>query len=409
MFVCLTPFLFPFSSAWIIKSSSISKVQRLGAGGFGEVWRAKYDGQVAVIKIVKPTNKDGSALDSDKARKLLSTLQKEVEYLSTLSHPNVVRVYGKTDTGDGMVMEYIHGGDLRGWLVRAAERCVSAETTVCVFVEGLRLLHDTACGMAFLHEKDVLHCDLKPLNILLGISPDGERQQAKVADLGVSQRFDASSPPTGVGGTRSYMAPEVACEAWAWEGDVLFSKGLVSSAASSSASTGGTGRGSHVTPTDDSTGTSTVSGGEPEPVPASTPSPPLATPSTPTVPNLAKPPAPTAAPPPSHPITLAIDVWAFGIMLSCLLSMCPKAWKAASPDRQSLTVPDHVIGAVAEVKRRSKVDVTELMRQCLSRSPSSRPLFEEVAFDLKTAVGWFSRHRHEEEDKINVGESKADA
>ena len=89
--------------------------------------------------------------------------------------------------------------------------------------------------------------------------------------------------------------------------------------------------------------------------------------------------------------------------------MCPKAWKAASQDRQSLTVPVHVIEAVAEVKRRSKVDVVELMRQCLSRSPSSRPLFEEVAFDLETAVGWFDTGRHEEEDELGVEESKADA
>ena len=270
----------------------------------------------------------------------MATLEKEVEFLCTLSHPNVVRVFGKTDTEPGMVMEYVPGGDLKRWITAARVRCqTNPSSTYDELVEGLRLLHGVACGMRYLHEHMVVHCDLKPMNVLLGLSPDGKRQQARVADFGMATRYNPSTPVERTDGTTSYMAPEAKWERWEWFGDHLFGKGLTKDEDSS------------------------------------------------TLPDVS---SPSAAPSPVVPgpilMTPAIDVWSFGVTLSCVVSIEPRAWTSASDHRQSVVVSGEAIGALEEVKRRFGLDVVGLLQRCLSRLPLGRPSFDEIVRELEAVV-----------------------
>lgn len=97
--------------------------------------------------------------------------------------------------------------------------------------------------------------------------------------------------------------------------------------------------------------------------------------------------APTPVIPGPVPIAPAIDVWSFGVTLSCVVSMEPRAWRSASDHRQSLIVSREAIAAVEELKSRFGLGVVRLLQRCLSRSPSSRPSFEDIAKELEAVVG----------------------
>ncbi len=171
---------------------------RLGAGGMGEVYRARdtnLERDVA-IKILP-----ASADEDDDARK---RFRREAKTLCRLNHPNIAVLHDfVTEAGrDYLVMEFIDGISLDDKLAAGAipER------------EVLRLGIQLAEGVAAAHERGIIHGDLKPAN--LRVTPDG---WLKVLDFGLARqiaslRGDAVSQTLsqigGVAGTLRYMAPE---------------------------------------------------------------------------------------------------------------------------------------------------------------------------------------------------------
>src|SRR5580700_4907889 len=189
---------------------------KLGAGGMGEVYRArdtKLDRDVA-IKVLPP------ALAEDPER--LARFEREAKVLASLNHPNIAQIYGIEDRA--LVMELVEGKTLEGPL--------PLET-------ALNYARQIADALEAAHEKNIIHRDLKPANIM--ITPAGV---VKVLDFGlaaVAQTSDPSNPaisptltisPTRAGmilGTAAYMSPEQArgkavdkrADVWAF-GVVLF-------------------------------------------------------------------------------------------------------------------------------------------------------------------------------------------
>jgi serine/threonine protein kinase/WD40 repeat protein len=173
----------------------------LGAGGMGEVYRArdtKLDREVA-IKILP------AAVSGDPER--LARFEREAKVLASLNHPNIAQIYGFEESGDGcaLIMELVPGQTLKGPL--------PLETT-------LNYARQIADALEAAHEKGIVHRDLKPANIM--ITPDGV---VKVLDFGLAaqMRDNASANPetsptftinaTQAGvilGTAPYMAPEQA-------------------------------------------------------------------------------------------------------------------------------------------------------------------------------------------------------
>ena len=185
-------------------------VAAIGAGGMGEVYRAR-DTRLkrdVALKILP----ESFASDPDR----LARFQREAELLASLNHPNIAGIYG-LEEGDGtraLVMELVEGETL-------ADRIAAGPIPLH---EALPIARQIAEALEAAHEQGIIHRDLKPANVKM--RPDGT---VKVLDFGLAKALeptsargtDATASPTittpammtGVGtilGTAAYMAPEQA-------------------------------------------------------------------------------------------------------------------------------------------------------------------------------------------------------
>jgi dipeptidyl aminopeptidase/acylaminoacyl peptidase len=176
----------------------------LGAGGMGEVYRAK-DTRLGREIAVKVLPED---LASDRER--LARFEQEARAASALNHPNILTVYdiGSEEGRSYIAMELVEGKSLREIL----------DSGPLPLRKGLDLAAQIADGLAKAHSAGIVHRDLKPENVML--SKDGF---AKILDFGLAKlapttREDLSSLPTSapettpgvVLGTVGYMSPEQA-------------------------------------------------------------------------------------------------------------------------------------------------------------------------------------------------------
>lgn len=183
-------------------------VEIIDSGGMGSVYRATDlldDNRPIALKVIRDQPTGHSSLagrepsTSLDTQQLLDSFQREAELLANLRHPSIVKyvLHGRTSSGAPyLAMEWIEGEDLKAKLRR--EPLTVAQTLRL----GLRL----AEGLAAAHRVGVIHRDIKPSNILL---PDGNVDQAKIADFGIAQftQFVLIR-----GGTPGYMAPELHLE-----------------------------------------------------------------------------------------------------------------------------------------------------------------------------------------------------
>ena len=214
-------------------------VAPLGAGGMGEVYRARDTklGRDVALKILPDT----LAQDSDR----VARFKREAQVLAALNHPHIAAIYGfeeapSASSGQAgstrfLVLELVEGETLADRLKR---RPIPVDETIVI-------ARQIAEALAEAHEKGIIHRDLKPANIALS-----GHDQVKVLDFGlaklaappgsagVAQGFSPASVSmsptlttpammTGVGmilGTAAYMAPEQAkgreadkrCDVWAF-------------------------------------------------------------------------------------------------------------------------------------------------------------------------------------------------
>ena len=181
-------------------------VSPLGAGGMGEVYRARDTrlGREVAIKILP----EAFAQDAER----LARFQREAQVLASLNHPNIAHIHGLEESGGGraLVLELVEGETL-------AERIASGPLPV---EEALEVARQIADALEAAHEKGVIHRDLKPANVKR--TPEGK---VKVLDFGLAKALtregapDVTSSPTMTAaatqagvviGTAAYMSPEQA-------------------------------------------------------------------------------------------------------------------------------------------------------------------------------------------------------
>ncbi|MEJ3748204.1 serine/threonine-protein kinase [Actinomycetes bacterium KLBMP 9797] len=186
--------------------------QRLGDGGMGEVWRAvdlRLGRPVAVKMPLRQLTRDSAFVER---------FQREARAMASVNHHNVIDIYDVCDSDEGpfIVMEYVDGESLSALLRRRG--ALSPDETMSIVAQAALALHAA-------HEKDVVHRDVKPGNLLLR-RDDGS---VVLTDFGVAQT------PTGnvltrvdqIMGTVTYMAPELFQGASASPLSDIYSLGVV--------------------------------------------------------------------------------------------------------------------------------------------------------------------------------------
>jgi hypothetical protein len=171
-------------------------LERLGAGGFGVVWRAQdelLDREVALKRI--SLGAGGDPLDSERA-------SREALAGARLAHPAIVVLHEAHAEQDAfyLISELVHGDTL-------AELFAARALTDGELLEIGLALSD---ALAHAHARGVIHRDVKPQNVLVPHHPDTRGGVAKLADFG-GARLTGEDPLTRTGdvlGTLAYMAPE---------------------------------------------------------------------------------------------------------------------------------------------------------------------------------------------------------
>jgi serine/threonine protein kinase/Tol biopolymer transport system component len=170
-------------------------IARLGAGGMGEVYRARDTrlGREVAVKVLPATFSN----DPDRLRRF----EREAEAASLLNHPNITAVYdiGTHDGAPYVVSELLEGGTLRS---RLASGALTPRRAIEFAIQAAR-------GLAAAHDKGIVHRDLKPENLF--VTKDG---RVKILDFGLAKLIrpepttSAATEPGVVLGTFGYMSPE---------------------------------------------------------------------------------------------------------------------------------------------------------------------------------------------------------
>ncbi|HUT89337.1 MAG TPA: serine/threonine-protein kinase [Thermoguttaceae bacterium] len=174
-------------------------IDLLGSGGMGRVFLAEHTtmGRRVALKILP------KRLGRDPA--LLKQFLTEARAIAALDHPNIVHPYSVDGEGDRyyLVMEYIEGRDL--------QRMVEADGPL-PFDRAARYIQQAADGLAHAHSRDMIHCDVKPANLLVS-----RQDTVKILDMGMARLIgrgedSANEKDDRLLGTVDYLAPEQAVE-----------------------------------------------------------------------------------------------------------------------------------------------------------------------------------------------------
>ncbi|KAE8684239.1 Brassinosteroid insensitive 1-associated receptor kinase 1 precursor [Hibiscus syriacus] len=167
--------------------------EELGRGAFGTVYKGEsqssYGDRVAVKKL------DKFAQDGEREFKT------EVKVIGQTHHKNLVRLIGYCDEAEHrlLVYEFMENGSLSSFLFGVIRPS---------WQQRLQIASGIAKGLTYLHEecsKQIIHCDIKPQNILLD-----ESFTAKISDFGLAKLLmnNKTRTQTGIRGTKGYVAPE---------------------------------------------------------------------------------------------------------------------------------------------------------------------------------------------------------
>jgi eukaryotic-like serine/threonine-protein kinase len=182
-------------------------VTPLGAGGMGEVYRARDTrlGRDVALKVLP------EAYTRDPQR--MARFEREAKVLASLNHPNIASIYGLEESGTSraLVMELVEGPTLADRIKRGP---IPLE-------DALAMAKQVAEALEYAHERGIIHRDLKPANVK--VTPEG---QVKVLDFGLAKALEGetsekqvqnsptlSAAATQEGvllGTAAYMSPEQA-------------------------------------------------------------------------------------------------------------------------------------------------------------------------------------------------------
>ncbi|GJP55523.1 hypothetical protein CLOM_g14471 [Closterium sp. NIES-68] len=188
-----------------------SEANLLGAGAFGDVYRAVSPADCATLWAVK------------RAKIITNDFDTEVCQMATKHHPNLVRLLGfsigitdKTRVEQILIYELMPHGDLSQWIGQGAAVPLS-------FQQRVDILMGAARGFEYLHSFGIVHRDIKPANILLD-----HNMQAKISDFGLVRKGEGTTvQSTRVVGTPGYVDPSYVASKKAISATDVYSFGIL--------------------------------------------------------------------------------------------------------------------------------------------------------------------------------------
>jgi eukaryotic-like serine/threonine-protein kinase len=167
--------------------------RKVGEGGMAAVYLARdlRHSRPVALKVVRPEL--ATALGSER-------FLREIRVVANLQHPHILPLFdsGEAEGALFFVMPFVEGESLRRRLLREPEMPVD---------EALRITREAAEALAYAHDRGVVHCDVKPENLLL------QNGHVLVADFGIARAVGSAEPLARGGhlvGTAQYMSPEQA-------------------------------------------------------------------------------------------------------------------------------------------------------------------------------------------------------
>ncbi len=187
-------------------------VERIGVGGMAQVWRGRHlhDGFEAALKFVT----------GDVAASAKDAFHSEIRKVAGMRHPGVVRIWDfgyaseETELGDGARLARDSP-----WIAMELAAADLDTLRITNWPALQRTLLSLLDGLGYAHARGLLHCDLKPANVLVFRS-EGDEFSAKLSDFGIarllqeSPQFRAGDDEGRLSGTPSFMAPEQWVGAW---------------------------------------------------------------------------------------------------------------------------------------------------------------------------------------------------
>ncbi len=172
-----------------LKRSKYRLLGLVGQGQFGRVFCASHrkTGRLVALK------------ELDHQRFPTHKFLRELRFLLSLQHANIVTCHALEHGRRSryLVMDYYEGGTLRNLMEGSA--CIT-------LAQGLKLVLDILAGLAHAHQRSIVHCDIKPENVLLNTQSSG--WTARISDFGIARLSQELGPEAGNTGSPAYMAPE---------------------------------------------------------------------------------------------------------------------------------------------------------------------------------------------------------
>ena len=194
----------------VFRTVKLFKDQVLGIGAYGKVCKAKCDGLLCAAKLIHETlcaPQGVPLLRQNAGRRLpIKRFEREIEFLSTISHPNIVQhlgVYQDPETRLPVLLMELMDDSLTHFLEGVSMGAIP-------YYVQLDLCHDIVLALTFLHSNKIIHRDLSGNNILLV----GNGHKAKVTDFGMARLNDPEFQGSGhthftmCPGADVYMPPE---------------------------------------------------------------------------------------------------------------------------------------------------------------------------------------------------------